>query len=304
MNAPSALYLVFIGSYPTYKVIKKSAEISLPFDLLSRVQHITFPRICGPETGGESHAFYQPPQNSDYEAPPDTLPPLLVWLHGGPTAHVAPGLILVNQYWTSRGYAVANVNYTGSTGYGRAYRDRLNGKWGLADVADAASCVSYLASTKRIDPSRVGIFGQSAGGYGVLQAMCDYPDVWAGGVSLHGISGLKALAEDTHKFESRYGDRLLFEDDMNAQEREQVMRDRSPCFHAHKITAPLLLLQGSEDKVVPPDQARAMVTVIRERGGDVKLVVFEGEGHGFMQDVSIKRCIEEQEKWWAKTLLR
>lgn len=128
--------------------------------------------------------------------------------------------------------------------------------------------------------------------------------MWAGGVSLYGISGLKALAENVHKFESRYSDRLLFENDMNAQEREQVMQQRSPCYHAQKVTIPLLLLQGSEDKVVPPDQARNMETVIREQGGDVKLVIFEGEGHGFLQDVNIKRSIEEQEKWWAKTLLR
>ena len=244
------------------------------------------------------------PHNPDYQAPKGSLPPLVMDLHGGPTAHVSPSLSMASQYWTSRGYAFVSVNYAGSTGYGRAYRDLLNGSWGILDVADAASCAAYLCSSLQVDSSRIGIRGGSSGGYGVLQALCDYPQIWAGGISLYGISSLKALMEDTHKYESHYMDRLLFKDDTSAQERERILHDRTPLSHASNITAPVLLLQGSEDKVVPPNQTRDMEKKIADNGGKVRMVIFEGEGHGFRQEQNIKKSLEEEEKWLHTTLIR
>lgn len=303
-TAPAALYLIDLEHPSEPQVLKSSADLSLSTLLYSEAEHISFPRVYGDKKDGLGHALYLPPKNPEYKAPDGLLPPLIVGLHGGPTAHEAPGLSLMSQYWTSRGYAVAHVNYAGSSGYGRAYRDRLNGQWGIADVADAASCVAHLVSSSRVDASRVGIRGGSAGGYGVLQALCVYPDLWAGGVSLYGISGLKALTEDTHKFESQYLFALIFEDDASEEDKEAIYRDRSPYFHADKIKAPVLLLQGSVDKVVPPSQTRDMERTIKEKGGDVEVVLFEGEGHGLRQGKNVKRAIEEEERWWGRTLLR
>lgn len=303
-TAPDALYLIDVKHPSEPKVLESSADLGIPTSLYSKAEHISFPRVYGNNKDGLGHALYLPPKNPEYEAPEGAVPPLVVHLHGGPTAHEAPGLSLRSQYWTSRGYAFADVNYAGSSGYGRAYRDRLNGQWGIADVADAASCVAHLVSTSRVDPSRVGITGGSAGGYGVLQALCVYPDIWAGGVSLYGISGLKAFTEDTHKFESHYLFALTFDVGTSEEEKEKIYRERSPYYHADKIKAPVLLLQGSVDKVVPPSQTRDMERTIKEKGGDVEVVIFEGEGHGFRQGKNVKRAIEEEERWWVKTLLR
>lgn len=220
------------------------------------------------------------------------------------TTAISKGINLETQYWTSRGYAVVAINYAGSSGYGRAYRDSLNGQWGVNDVEDTANCIAHLSTLNLIDSTRVGILGGSAGGYGVLAALCDYPSLFAGGVSLYGISNVSTLVADTHKFESRYADKLLFPKDASEKEKERIMVERSPCFRAEKIKAPILLLQGEEDKIVPPNQAREMEEAIRESGGVVKLVLFEGEGHGFRGKESMGRAKREEEAWWRKTLLR
>ena len=210
------------------------------------------------------------------------------------------------QYWTTRGYAYAAVNYAGSSGYSRAYRQLLDGQWGVADVADAASCVEHLASAGLIDKTRVGVMGESAGGYACLQALSTYPDTFAGGVSLYGISDVKTLIQDIHKFESHYADRLLFgaNADLSDEGKEKIIHARSPLYHAEKIRAALLLLQGSEDNVVPPDQAQRMIDAVKKHNGDVKAVFFEGEGHGFTKAANIERSILEQETWWRKSLVR
>ena len=173
-------------------------------------------------------------------------------------------------------------------------------------MGDAASCVEHLASAGLIDKTRVGIVGGSAGGYACLQALCVYPDTFAGGVSLYGISDLKALTQDTHKFESHYVDRLLFgaNADLSDEEKKTIIQARSPLYHAERIKVALLLLQGSEDKIVPPDQAQRMIDVIKRHNGDVKAVFFEGEGHGFVKAATIERSILEQERWWRKSLVR
>ena len=302
-DKPTALYQVDVDDFSSHQILKSSADLDIPVSLYSSIEHISFPRVIGNYKDGNAYAIYSSPHNPDYRAQSGVLPPLVVELHGGPTHHVNPGLSLKSQYWTSRGYAYASVNYAGSTGYGRAYRDLLNGKWGVLDVADAASCVAHLSATSKVDSSRIGICGKSSGGYGVLQALCDHPKIWAGGISTYGISSLKALLEDTHKYESHYMDALLFKDATSVEEQEQILHNRSPLSHAGYITAPVLLLQGTEDKVVPPSQTKEMEKKILENGGKVKVVMFEGEGHGFRQKQNIKDSLDEEEKWFRVTLV-
>lgn len=301
---PPAIYHVDVQKPITMSLLKTSADVDIPLDFYSTAELISFPIVYGEERDGQSHALYLPPRNPNYHAPPNSLPPLIISLHGGPTGHVSPGLSLALQYFTTRGYAIASVNYAGSSGYGRAYRERLDAKWGIRDIDDIASCVSYLAKTGKIDPTRVGVTGGSAGGYGTLQSLCVYPDMWAGGVSLYGIADMKTMTETTHKFESHYLDGLLFRKGASEAEKENVLKERSPLFHPSKIKAPVLLLQGTEDKVVPPDQASDMERIIRENGGDVKLMMMEGEGHGFRMSENIKKATLYEEEWWVKTLLK
>lgn len=255
-------------------VLKSSTAVSIPSTYFSTLKPISFPRVQGPVKEGVAHAMFMPPLNPNFVGPKGTLPPLILYMHGGPTIHIGPGLNMAWQYWTTRGYAYAAVNYAGSSGYSRAYRQLLDGQWGVAEVADAASCVEHLASAGLIDETRVGVTGGSAGGYACLQALSIYPDTFAGGVSLYGISDVKTLIQDTHKFESHYADRLLFgaNADLSDEEKEKTMHARSPLYHAERIKAALLLLQGSEDNVVPPDQAQRMIDAVKKHNGDVKAI--------------------------------
>ncbi|RDW80973.1 hypothetical protein BP5796_05671 [Coleophoma crateriformis] len=278
-------------------------ESGYPSSLFSKAQHMTFPRCFGADTTGEAYCFYIPPHNPEYTGPAGQLPPLILSVHGGPTGHSSSSLEVRLQYWTSRGFAVAQLNFTGSSGYGRAFRDKLNRKWGIVDIADAASCVKYLADQGLIDGERAGIRGGSGGGYATLEALCDYPNVFSGGVSEYGVSDLKLLMKDTHKFESHYLQPLLFDEDATKEEQEKIFRDRSPLYHADRIVAPLLLLQGTEDHVVPPNQAIEMERIVKANGGEVKLIFFQGEGHGFRIGRNIWRAIEEEEAWWVKQLV-
>jgi len=224
-------------------------------------------------------------------------------VHGGPTGNSTLGLSLTTQYWTSRGYAYVLVNYAGSTGYGRRYWESLNYSWGIKDIDDSASCVAYLASEGLVDGSKVGIVGGSAGGYTVLKSLVSYPTLYAAGNSLYGVSDLQQLAEGTHKFESHYLYALLFKPDATEEEKAKIYHDRSPLFHTDKVERPLLLLQGNIDRVVPIAQALEMEKGVRENGGDVKLVIMKGEGHGFRMQKHIIRATEEEETLWRRTLL-
>ena len=304
-DAPLALYQGSIVGGTDLKLLKSSSNLSISDAYCSEMKPISFKQTGEGKVGNTSFGMLMMPKNPHFVGPANTLPPLIVYMHGGPTSHVGPGLNMAWQYWTTRGYAFAAVNYSGSSGYSRAYRDRLDGEWGLVDVADAADCVKHLVSSGVVDGSRVGITGVSAGGYACLQALCSFPDVFAGGVSICGVSDVAALARDTHKFESHYMDRLLWgtEGNPSKEEKEEIFRARSPLYHADKIRAALLLLQGSDDEIVPANQAQAMRDSIKKRHGDAEVVIFEGEGHMFTKAATIERTITDAEQWWRKTLV-
>jgi dipeptidyl aminopeptidase/acylaminoacyl peptidase len=288
---------------PVVKTLKSSMGLSIPKEMFSIATYIAVPRTAGSDKSGVVHLLYFPPHNPKFIGEPDTLPPLLVLLHGGPNGVVAPALDMTIQFWTSRGYALCAVNYAGSSGFGRDYRERLSGWWGILDTADTASAVNYLVKENMVDGSRVGVYGGSAGGYATLQSLHMYPDLWAAGVSLYGISDIEALAADSYKFESHDVDRILLS--LTAPEdKKSVMRERSARYHVEKITAPLLLLQGSIDVAVPPAQTWGMARVMQSGGKVARVVEFEGEGHGWIKRDSIKRSFQEQEKWWEKYLVR
>lgn len=300
---PQGLYLIDITSPSTKKLLKSSSEVDLPESIFSKAESIAYPRVHGDKIGSTSYAMFIPPLNPLFSAPEGSKPPLIVNLHGGPTAHVGPGLSRKAQYFTSRGYAYCHVNYAGSTGYGREYRELLDYNWGIRDCEDTVSCIEYLSKQGLIDREKVGITGGSAGGYTTLQGMVTFPKSFTAGCSLYGIGNLKALGEFTHKFESHYLFALLFPEGTPEAEQEKIYLERSPCFHTEKIQRPLLLLQGSIDKVVPPEQSKEMEKILKQEGRDVKLVIFDGEGHGFRVAENIKRALEEEEALWKRTLL-
>ncbi len=231
-----------------------------------------------------ARAFWYPPTNPDFVAPEGERPPLLVISHGGPTSQASTALDLGVQFWTSRGFGVVDVDYRGSTGYGRPYRDALRGRWGIVDTEDCIAAGLYLAGGGHVDPDRMAIRGGSAGGYTTLCALT-FHDEFAAGASYYGIGDLVALAEDTHKFESRYLDGLVGP----YPEHEDTYRLRSPIYHIDELSCPVILFQGMDDDVVPPQQAEAMAAALAATGIPHALVAFEGEGHGFRKAETIKR---------------
>lgn len=239
--------------------------------------------------GQHAHGFFYAPTNPDIEQSSGQLPPLLIMCHGGPTGATESSLNLKIQFWTSRGFAVLDVNYRGSTGYGREYRDSLKNNWGITDVIDVCSGVNYLAAQHLIDKNKVAIRGSSAGGYTVLAALT-FSDVFKAGASLYGIGDLEALARDTHKFEAHYLDSLVGE--YPAQ--QKIYQERSPIHRIEQLNCPVIFFQGLQDKVVPPAQAEAMVAALQEKGIMTKYVTFEEEGHGFRQAQNIQRALTEE----------
>ncbi|XP_024522251.1 uncharacterized protein LOC9645741 isoform X2 [Selaginella moellendorffii] len=265
-------------------------------DLDKYQEYISVPRIIEfpTEVPGET-AFvnFYPPSNGDYEAPPEEKPPLLVRSHGGPTAESDTTLQLAIQFWTSRGWAFADVNYGGSTGYGRQYRERLNGKWGIVDVGDCCSCASHLVASGEVDESRLCIDGRSAGGYTTLAALA-FRDTFKAGASLYGVSDLESLMTDTHKFESRYLTSLIGD--------SKAFHDRSPIHYPERFSCPLILFQGLDDKVVPPNQARMIYEAVKSKGIPVALVEYEGEQHGFRKAENIKYTLEQEMLFFARLI--
>jgi dipeptidyl aminopeptidase/acylaminoacyl peptidase len=259
---------------------------------------VSIPRAIEFESAGgrTAHAFYYPPSNPNVEGPQDERPPLIVQIHGGPTAHSEPELDPAVLYWTSRGVGVVDVNYGGSTGFGREYRNMLRGTWGIVDVEDCIAAARHLAAEDEVDGRRLAIHGGSAGGYTTLCALAFHPDAFAAGASYYGVADAATLARDTHKFESRYLDRLIGP----WPEAEELYRERSPIHFADRIRAPVLLLQGLEDEVVPPAQTEEMAAALRRSGVPHAVLMFEGEQHGFRRAETIIRSLEAELSFYGQ----
>ena len=265
--------------------LRNSSDFALASEAIAQPQTIDFPSA----NGSTAHGFFYAPTSSSVQAMADERPPLIVIGHGGPTGATTAAFDLGVQFWTSRGFAVLDVNYRGSTGYGRAYRALLDGAWGIADVEDCVNGARYVAQAGLVDASRMAIRGRSAGGYTVLAALA-FHDVFAAGASYYGIGELEALARDTHKFESRYLDRLVGPYPQCAQ----LYRDRSPINHIDKLSCPVIFFQGLEDKVVPPKQAQMMRDALKAKGIAVACEMFAGEQHGFRRAETIVRTLEAE----------
>ena len=267
------------------EVLRRSNPAPVAPEYLSVPETIEFPT----EGGLTAHAFFYPPRNRDFTAPEGAKPPLLLKSHGGPTAATSNALDLEIQFWTSRGFAVVDVNYGGSTGYGREYRRRLERNWGVVDVDDCVNAARYLAAQGSVDEKQLAIDGGSAGGYTTLAALT-FRDIFSAGASYYGVSDLETLARDTHKFESRYLDTLVGP----YPEEAGVYRERSPINFTERLSRPIILLQGLEDRIVPPDQAEAMFDAVRAKGIPTAYLAFAGEQHGFRQAGNIKRALEAE----------
>jgi dipeptidyl aminopeptidase/acylaminoacyl peptidase len=271
-----------------HRVLHQPVRSDLAPGMVARAEALEFPTAAGPDgTARTAHAFFYPPTSDRFRAPDDELPPLIVIVHGGPTSVSKPTLALSRQFWTTRGFALVDVNYGGSTSFGRAYRERLNGQWGVVDVADALAAVDHLVAAGRVDPERVAIRGGSAGGFTVLAALA-FGDRFRAGANYFGVSDIKALAATSHKFERNYDVSLIGPPD------EALYRARSPLYHLERFSEPLITFQGSDDPIVPPQQSREIVQALRARGVPVAYIEFEGEQHGFRKADSIIRAHEAE----------
>jgi dipeptidyl aminopeptidase/acylaminoacyl peptidase len=274
-----------------FEVIRRSNSLEIDAGYFSPPKAVEFPT----EDGLTAYAFYYPPKNRDYDAPENERPPLLVESHGGPTSSALAAMSLGIQYWTSRGIAVLDVNYGGSTGFGREYRERLKGKWGIVDVDDCANGARYLVAQGEVDGDRLMITGGSAGGYTTLCALT-FRDTFSAGASHYGVSDAEALAKETHKFESHYLDGLMGP----YPEKREVYFARSPINFPEQLSCPVIFFQGLEDKMVPPNQAEAMVEILRRKGIAVAYLAFAGEQHGFRQAKNIKRALDGELYFYSR----
>jgi dipeptidyl aminopeptidase/acylaminoacyl peptidase len=275
------------------RVIRRSRELTIPAEMISEPRAIEFPT----EGGLTAHALFYAPHHPEYTGVEGEQPPLIVISHGGPTSATWSALNLGIQFWTTRGIGVVDVNYGGSTGYGREYRRRLNGTWGVVDVDDCINAARYLAERGEADGDRLVIRGGSAGGYTTLCALT-FRDAFACGGSHFGVADAGALAEDTHKFESRYLDNLIGP----WPEARALYEERSPIFHTELLDTPLILFQGLEDKIVPPDQAERMAGALRTKGVPFAYLAYEGEQHGFRKAENIKRTAEAELYFYGRIL--
>lgn len=272
-------------------VLRSANGLHVAAEDLALPEALEFPT----EGGLTAHAFFYRPANAQHTGPEGAKPPLLVFTHGGPTAMTTATLNLAIQYWTSRGFAVVDVNYGGSSGYGRAYRQRLNGSWGVVDVDDAVNAARHLAHLGEIDAERMAIRGSSAGGYTTLSALT-FRDVFKAGASYYGIGDLETLVADTHKFEARYLDKLVGP----YPETKARYVERSPIHFTDRLSSPLILFQGMKDKVVPPSQAETMFNAVKAKGLPVACIYFEQEGHGFRQAANIKRALDAELYFYSR----
>jgi dipeptidyl aminopeptidase/acylaminoacyl peptidase len=293
-NHPASIVMLDLTS-GVHRVLKKETDLldqpgSRITDYLSTVRPIEFPTI----DGNTAYGLFYPPHNPDYVGLPDELPPLLVKCHGGPTTSASSVLELTTQFWTSRGIAVLDVNYGGSTGFGRDFRNRLHHNWGIVDVEDCINGARFLVAEGLVDRNRIVIRGGSAGGYTTLAALT-FRDFFQGGASYYGISDLAVLARETHKFESRYLDWLIGPYPQ-AQER---YRERSPLYHVDQLSKPVIFFQGADDAIVPPNQAEVLVEALRRKGKPVGYYLFAGEQHGFRKAANIQRSLDAELQFYA-----
>lgn len=296
VQAPAnALPAVVVGTpvQGVEQVLRRSATLDLQAADIACPESVRF-AVDG-AGAALGHAFFYPPANSRATVPQGEKPPMIVLVHGGPTARAQDGFSFKVQWWTSRGFAVLDVNYGGSTGFGRSWRNRLRGQWGVVDVADCIAACRHMVALGRVDPKRIAIRGSSAGGMTVLLALA-MSDLFAAGLSLYGVTDLRALAQETHKFEARYLDGLVGP----WPEAEDTYVARSPLSVANRIRAPVLLLQGVEDAVVPPSQAHAMAAALRAAGAACTLHEFPGEGHGFRKEATIRQALQMELAFYGR----
>lgn len=278
-------------------VLKSVSDTKIDPGYLSLAEPLEIP-VSVNGSDRKTFGFYYPPTSTSHTGPSDASPPLIMRIHGGPTSFSPPDTSLQISYWTSRGYAFFNLNYGGSSGFGRKYMMALNSNWGVVDLEDSIAAAKYLSKNKYCDGTKMAIDGGSAGGYTVLNVLC-HSQVFAAGCSYYGVSELKALAEDTHKFESQYLYNLV---GGTPKEIPDVYKARSPLYHASGIKTPVMVQQGTEDKVVPINQAKEMVDSIKQAGGTVELLIFEGEGHGFRGAKAQRGSLEGETKFYEKYL--
>ncbi len=277
------------------KILRPSRELGLDDSWFSVATPVSF--ASGPNGERTAHALYYPPTNPEVRGPEGEAPPLLVMIHGGPTGMARGRLDLAKQYWTSRGFALVDVNYGGSTGYGRPYRELLKDNWGVVDVEDCIAAARHLADQGLADPHRLCIRGGSAGGFTVLAAMVQ-SDVFAAGACSYGVADLTALAEETHKFESRYLDGLIGP----YPEAKAIYDERSPIQHVDQLNDPLIVFQGLEDEIVPPNQSEMIVDALKAKGVPVEYHAFEGEQHGFRKSETVIEVLESELAFYGQVL--
>ncbi|WP_246723024.1 S9 family peptidase [Aliikangiella sp. G2MR2-5] len=287
-----AMYRLDLAS-GRYHALSEISPFVLPAGDVSIAQPISFPSA----NERTAYAFYYPPKSSEFEASENDLPPLIVMSHGGPTAATNCALDPGIQFWTNRGFAVVDVNYGGSTGFGKAYRDQLNGQWGVIDVEDCIAAANFLVAEKRANPDGLFIRGGSAGGYTTLCALTFF-DVFTAGMSRYGVSDLEALANECHKFEGSYSDKLVGP----LPDAIDIYKARSPIYHTEQLACPILILQGADDKVVPPNQAEKMVCALEEKKIPYAYLLFEGEGHGFRNAETVVKALNAELYFYRKIL--
>jgi dipeptidyl aminopeptidase/acylaminoacyl peptidase len=289
-STPSSVYKWSLDGKAPAQILGCSSTLSFPDDAISIPKQIEFPT-----TLGTAYGYYYPPKNGGFQCTSEEAPPLLVKAHGGPTACTGTSFSPSIQFWTSRGFAVLDVDYGGSTGYGRDYRRRLRKSWGIVDIDDVCAGAQYLVEQGLADGDRLCIDGGSAGGYTTLGALA-FRDVFKAGCSLYGIGDLTALAGDTHKFESRYLDGLVGP----YPEDEAIYKERSPIESVDTLSCPILLLQGEEDKVVPPNQAKMMHEALLKKGIPTCLKIYEGEQHGFRAAENIENAMDSELAFYGR----
>jgi dipeptidyl aminopeptidase/acylaminoacyl peptidase len=274
-------------------VLATVQEITIDAGYISEAQSIEFPS----ENGRVAKALYYSPVNKDFQAPKDALPPLIVKSHGGPTGSASAVYDPKIQFWTSRGFAVIDVNYGGSTGYGRDYRELLKDAWGIVDREDCEHAAKYLIKENLVDPQKLFIRGGSAGGYTTLCALT-FGDIFTGGASYYGVSDLEALAKETHKFESRYLDTLI----APYPEGKTIYKERSPINFVDRLSVPVIFFQGEEDQVVPSGQAKEMSAALTRQGIRNELILYPDEQHGFRQAETIQDSLQRELEFYLQCM--